>query len=83
MLLEDPPAVAVADMLPEIYLETRPPQAVGPVPEVPVAEVQIPQAGLPELRDSAAGEGQAFLDPGKASLISILRAQELYSVVVG
>ena len=31
MLLEDPPAVAVADMLPEIYLETRPPQAVGPV----------------------------------------------------
>ncbi|XP_053518299.1 zinc finger protein 449-like [Artibeus jamaicensis] len=63
MLLEDPAAVGMADVLPDIYLETLPPQAMGPFSEAPVAEVQLPQAGLQELSDDATGEGQAFLDP--------------------
>ncbi|XP_036894924.1 zinc finger protein 449-like [Sturnira hondurensis] len=68
MLLEDPAAVGMADVPPDISLETLPPQAMGPVSEAPVAEApvaeaQIPQAGLQELSDGATGEDQAFLDP--------------------
>ncbi|KAM5290980.1 zinc finger protein 449-like [Glossophaga mutica] len=69
MLLEDPAAVGMADVLPDIYLEMLPPQAMGPVPEAPVAEVQIPQAGLQELSDGATWEGQAFLDPDGNALL--------------
>ncbi|KAF6091858.1 hypothetical protein HJG60_020826 [Phyllostomus discolor] len=68
MLLEDPAAVGMAHVVPDIYLETLPPQAMGPVPETPVAEAQIPQAGLQELSNGATWEGQAFWDPAYSVL---------------
>lgn len=69
MLLEDLAAVGMADIPPDIHLESPPLQAMGPVPEVPLAEVWIPQAGLQELSYGAAEEGQPFLDPGKAGVL--------------
>ncbi|XP_028379176.1 zinc finger protein 449-like [Phyllostomus discolor] len=69
MLLEDPAAVGMAHVVPDIYLETLPPQAMGPVPETPVAEAQIPQAGLQELSNGATWEGQAFWDPDGNALL--------------
>lgn len=64
MLLEDLAAVGMTDIPPNIHVEVPPLQAMGPVPEAPVAEAWIPQAGLQELSYGAAGEGQPFLDPG-------------------
>lgn len=69
MLLEDLEAVGMADIAPSIDLESPPLQAMGPVPEAPVAEAWIPEAGPQELSYGAAGEGQPFLDPGKARLL--------------
>lgn len=59
----------MADIPPNIHLEVPPLQAMGPVPDAPVAEAWIPQAGLQELSYSAAGQGQPFLDPGKARVL--------------
>ncbi|KAM5195517.1 zinc finger protein 449-like [Hipposideros larvatus] len=64
MLLEDLAAVGMADIAQTIHLESPSLQAMGPVPEAPVAEAWIPEAGPQELSYGAAGEGQPFLDPG-------------------
>lgn len=69
MLLEDPAAVGMAPVLPDINLEILPLQPMGPVPEIPVAEAQIPLEGLLELSNGATWEGQAFWDPGKARVL--------------
>lgn len=66
VLLEDLAAVGMADIPPDIHLESPPLQAMGPVSEAPVAEVWTLQAGPQELSYGAAGEGHLFLDPGKA-----------------
>ena len=66
MLLEELAPLGMAHIPPNIHLESPPLQVMGPAPEVPVAEAWIPQAGPQELSFSAAGEGQPFLDPGKA-----------------
>ncbi|KAM7040624.1 zinc finger protein 449-like [Molossus nigricans] len=63
-LLEDLAAVGMADIPPNMQLEVPPPQAMGPVPEAPVAEAWIPQ----ELSHGARGEDQPFLDPAKPEL---------------
>nr|KAF6493283.1 zinc finger protein 449 [Molossus molossus] len=65
ILLEDLASVGMADIPPNIHLEVPPLQAMGPVPNAPVAEAWIPQ----ELSYSAAGEDQSFLDPGKARVL--------------
>lgn len=69
MLLEDLAAVGMADIAPALHLESPPLQAMGPVPEAPLAEAWIPEAGPQELSYGAAGEGQPFLDPGKARVL--------------
>lgn len=69
VLLEDLAAVGMADTPPDIYLESPPLQAMGPVSEAPVTEVWIPQAGPQELSYGATGEGHPFLDPGKARVL--------------
>ena len=67
MLLEELAPVGMAHIPPpNIHLESPPLQVMGPAPEVAVAEAWIPQAGPQELSFGAAGEGQPFLDPGKA-----------------
>lgn len=88
MLLEDLAAVGMTDIPPNIHVEVPSLQAMGPVPEAPVAEAWIPQAGLQELSYGTAGEGQPFLDPGRQgfyllSLIFYFRVQELSRVLVG
>lgn len=67
--MEDLAAVGMADIAPTILLESPPLQATGPVPEAPVAEAWIPEAGPQELSYGAAGEGQPFVDPGKARVL--------------
>ncbi|KAK1346451.1 hypothetical protein QTO34_000307 [Cnephaeus nilssonii] len=59
MLLEDPAVVGIADMIPNTHLEVPPFQAMGTVPEAPLADVWIPQ----EPCYGAAGEDQPFLEP--------------------
>ncbi|KAK1346452.1 hypothetical protein QTO34_000308 [Cnephaeus nilssonii] len=58
-LLEDPAVVGIADMIPNTHLEVPPFQAMGTVPEAPLADVWIPQ----EPCYGAAGEDQPFLEP--------------------
>lgn len=66
MLLEDPAVVGIADMIPNTHLEVPPFQAMGTVPEAPLADVWIPQ----EPCYGAAGEDQPFLEPlGKAKIL--------------
>ncbi|XP_019570261.2 zinc finger protein 449 [Rhinolophus sinicus] len=64
MLLEDLAAVGMADIAPDIHLESPPLQAMGPIPEAPVADAWIPEAEPQELSYVAAGESQPFLDHG-------------------
>lgn len=66
MLLEDLAAVGMADIAPDIHLESPPLLAMGPVPEAPVADAWIPEAEPQELSYVAARESQPFLDHGKA-----------------
>lgn len=82
--MEDLAAVGMADIPPNIHVEVPPLQAMGPVPEAPVADAWIPQ----ELSYGAAGEGQSFLDPGKPKILFpflyfFLRTQELSRVWFG
>ncbi|KAF6391095.1 zinc finger protein 449 [Rhinolophus ferrumequinum] len=64
MLLEDLAAVGMADIAPNIHLESPPLLAMGPVPEAPVADAWIPEAEPQELSYVAARESQPFLDHG-------------------
>lgn len=63
--MEDLEAVKMADIPPNMHPEVPPLQAMGPVPEAPVAEAWIPQ----ELSDGTSWEDQPFLDPGKARVL--------------
>lgn len=64
-LLADLATVDMADISLNVHLEVPPLQAMEPDPEDPLAEAWT----LQELSPNAAGEGQSFLDPGKARVL--------------